>query len=106
MRSRIFVKATFHVRSAPKGSRSSFRPAKEGRVGASHVYHPFVRRESWEPAVTLPAGFTEEIIPGPWDEPVGLTFEPDHQTSGGRAYVWERSGRVWIVEDDVKQTPP
>ena len=57
-------------------------------------------------AVTLPAGFTEEIIPGPWDEPVGLTFEPDHQTSGGRAYVWERTGRVWIVEDDVKQTPP
>ena len=39
---------------------------------------------------TLPAGFTEELIPGPWTEPVGLMFEPDQQTSGGRAYVWER----------------
>jgi glucose/arabinose dehydrogenase len=57
-------------------------------------------------AATLPTGFTEEIIPGPWDGPVGLAFEPDDQTSGGRAYVWERSGRVWIVEDDVKQAQP
>src|SRR6266850_7863127 len=57
-------------------------------------------------ATSLPAGFTEEIIPGPWNEPVGLTFEPDQQTSGGRAYVWERGGRVWILEDGVKQSPP
>ena len=59
-----------------------------------------------EGATTLPTGFTEEIIPGPWDGPVGLAFEPDHQTSGGRAYIWERSGRVWTVEDDVKQAQP
>lgn len=57
-------------------------------------------------ATSLPAGFTEETIPGPWDGPVGLAFEPDQQTSGGRAYVWERIGRVWIVEDGVKQAPP
>lgn len=56
-------------------------------------------------AASLPTGFTEETIPGPWDGPVGLAFEPDQQTSGGRAYVWERIGRVWIVEDGVKQTP-
>jgi glucose/arabinose dehydrogenase len=57
-------------------------------------------------AASLPAGFTEEIIPGPWNEPVGLTFEPDQQTSGGRAYVWERSGRVWILENGVRQSQP
>jgi glucose/arabinose dehydrogenase len=57
-------------------------------------------------ATSLPPGFTEETIAGPWNEPVGLTFEPDQQTSGGRAYVWERSGRVWILEDGVKQSPP
>ena len=57
-------------------------------------------------AASLPAGFTEELIPGPWNEPVGLTFEPDQQTAGGRAYVWERGGRVWILEDGVKQLPP
>src|SRR5262245_50389997 len=57
-------------------------------------------------AASLPLGFIEETIPGPWVEPVGLTFEPEQQTPGGRAYVWERSGRVWILEDGVKQTPP
>lgn len=57
-------------------------------------------------AAALPAGFTEETIPGPWDGPVGLAFEPEQQTSGGRAYVWERVGRVWIVEGGVKQSPP
>lgn len=57
-------------------------------------------------AVSLPEGFTEEPVPGPWSEPVGLTFEPEQQTSGGRAYVWERGGRVWIVENGIKQSPP
>jgi len=57
-------------------------------------------------AASLPPGFTEETLPGPWNEPVGLTFEPEQQTPGGRAYVWERSGRVWIVENGLKQSPP
>jgi glucose/arabinose dehydrogenase len=56
-------------------------------------------------ATMLPAGFVEEIIVGPWSEPVGLTFEPE-QTSGGRMYVWERAGRVWIVENGIKVSPP
>jgi glucose/arabinose dehydrogenase len=57
-------------------------------------------------AASLPAGFTEEAFAGPWSEPVGLAFEPDQLTSGGRAYVWERAGQVWIVENGVKQSPP
>src|SRR5205809_601799 len=57
-------------------------------------------------AATLPAGFTEETVSGPWTEAVGLTFEPEQQTAGGRMYVWERGGRVWIVENGVKLSPP
>jgi glucose/arabinose dehydrogenase len=57
-------------------------------------------------AATLPPGFIEEDVPGPWNEVVGLTFEPEQQTPGGRMYVWERGGRVWIVENGIKQTPP
>jgi glucose/arabinose dehydrogenase len=57
-------------------------------------------------AASLPAGFTEELIPGPWQQPVGLAFEPDQQTPGGRAYVWERGGRVWIFENGARQSPP
>src|ERR1041385_758339 len=54
----------------------------------------------------LPAGFAEETITGPWTEPVGLAFDPGQQTPGGRIYVWERAGRVWIVENGIKATPP
>ena len=57
-------------------------------------------------AASLPAGFSEESIPGPWSDPVGLTFEPEQQEPGGRAYVWERAGRVWIVESGAKLPQP
>jgi glucose/arabinose dehydrogenase len=52
-------------------------------------------------AASLPAGFVEEQIGGTWNEAVGLTFASD-----GRMYVWERGGRVWIVENGVKSTAP
>lgn len=42
-----------------------------------------------------PAGFVLDNIAGGWHEPIGTTFMPD-----GRAIVWERSGRVWIVNTD------
>lgn len=57
-------------------------------------------------ATGLPPGFSEEAIPGPWNEPVGLTFEPRQHVPGGRSYVWERAGRVWIVEDGVRLPSP
>jgi len=50
---------------------------------------------------TPPAGFTYTLIPGPWDQPVGVTFD-----GNGRMYVWERAGRVWIVENGVKSAVP
>src|SRR5688572_30293603 len=50
---------------------------------------------------TLPAQFVEEQIGGTWTEAVGLTF-----AANGRMYVWERAGRVWIVENGVKSATP
>src|ERR1044071_9434747 len=44
-------------------------------------------------AATVPPGFTESTISGPWPDAVGLTFE-----SNGRMYVWERTGRVWFKD--------
>lgn len=52
-------------------------------------------------AATLPPGFVEEQVGGTWNEAVGLTFAPD-----GRMFVWERAGRVWIVENGVKSATP
>ncbi len=52
-------------------------------------------------AATLPTGFSETDIGGTWNEAVGLTFASD-----GRMYVWERIGKVWIVENGVKSATP
>lgn len=53
------------------------------------------------PVRALPPGFTEENVGGTWNEVAGLTFD-----ARGRMYVWERAGRVWIVEDGVKRATP
>jgi len=52
-------------------------------------------------SATLPAGFTEQVIGSGWNEAVGILFEDN-----GRMYVWERGGRVWIVENGVKMAYP
>jgi Glucose / Sorbosone dehydrogenase len=45
----------------------------------------------------LPAGFSDATVGGGWNEAVGITFASD-----GRMFVWERAGRIWIVENGVK----
>src|SRR5205823_1717761 len=50
-------------------------------------------------ASTVPAGFTETTISGPWGDAVGITFE-----SNGRMYVWERTGLVWF-QDSADTSP-
>ncbi|MGH7291200.1 MAG: PQQ-dependent sugar dehydrogenase, partial [Myxococcota bacterium] len=50
---------------------------------------------------TLPDGFVEGTVGGSFDEPVGVTFDDN-----GRMYVWERPGRVQIVENGVKLATP
>ncbi len=52
-------------------------------------------------AQALPAGFVEQEIPGPWSGAAGLEWGPD-----GLLYVVERGGKVWIVENGVKQPTP
>ena len=50
---------------------------------------------------SLPPGFVEQTIGGTWNEAVGLTFAAD-----GKMFVWERGGRVWLVEDGVRHETP
>ena len=48
-----------------------------------------------------PSGFIDEAISENWTIPTGLTFD-----ANGRMYVWEKSGKVFIVENGVKSTKP
>jgi glucose/arabinose dehydrogenase/PKD repeat protein len=52
-------------------------------------------------AHALPAGFQEQEIPGPWNGAAGLAWGAD-----GLMYVVERGGKVWVVEDGVRQAVP
>ena len=57
-------------------------------------------------ATTLPNGFTETGIASPrangsWNEAVGVTF-----STTGRMFVWERGGRVWIVDPNNPVSQP
>src|SRR3974377_352207 len=49
-------------------------------------------------AASLPPGFTDQVVTRPdgrpWDGAEGVTFAAD-----GRMFVWERTGRVWVVGD-------
>src|SRR5262245_19536759 len=53
------------------------------------------------PAVALPPNFYDESIADDWNQALGLTFASD-----GRMLVWEKAGRVWIVEDGGKSAAP
>ena len=44
-------------------------------------------------AATVPPGFTETVISGPWTNAVGVAFEDN-----GRMYVWEGSGQLWFKD--------
>ena len=52
-------------------------------------------------AASLPEDFLETEVGGYWDEAAGLTFD-----AANVMYVWDRQGRVWIVENDVKRATP
>lgn len=61
-------------------------------------------------AITAPAsaheelhseGFVEQPVAGGWTNVTGLTFD-----GGGRMFVWEKAGRVWIVDDGQKLAEP
>ena len=52
-------------------------------------------------SATLPTNFTEQPIGSGWTDVNGITFAPD-----GRALIWERIGRVWLLENDSKPSQP
>ena len=56
-------------------------------------------------ALTLLPGFSEQLIGGGWVDPVGVAIDPSPQ-GANRLYVWERAGRVWLVENGVKLATP
>lgn len=47
-----------------------------------------------------PPNFFASSVGSGWNQPVGITFAQD-----GRMFVWEKGGRVWRVENGVKQSP-
>jgi len=52
-------------------------------------------------AQTFPAGFVNTTVGGYWPELAGFTFD-----DVGTMYAWERAGRIWILENDVKLPTP
>ncbi|MBL0920895.1 MAG: PQQ-dependent sugar dehydrogenase, partial [Phycisphaerales bacterium] len=51
--------------------------------------------------VALPPNFVSVPVASNWNQAVGATFAPD-----GRMFVWEKGGRVWLVENGVKSAQP
>ena len=43
-------------------------------------------------------GFTTQLISSQWNQAVGLTFN----SNGNAMFVWERIGKIWVVENNVK----
>jgi len=53
-------------------------------------------------AAAVPPGFLDRpIAPGEWNQAVGITFD-----ANGRGYVWEKAGRVWVLENDQRSVTP
>ena len=50
---------------------------------------------------SVPPDFTDALVKGGFTEPVGAAWD-----ANGRAYVWEKRGMVWIVENGVTLPTP
>ena len=44
-----------------------------------------------------PSGFSNQLYMGNWNQVVGFTFD-----ANGRMFAWEKSGKVWIVQNNTK----
>lgn len=53
------------------------------------------------PLKAQPPGFVDRVYASGFNQAIGLTFD-----ELGRMYVWERGGRVFIVEDGLKTSTP
>ncbi len=47
-----------------------------------------------------------EEVAGPWDIATGIAFGPNAAGDKTRLYVWEKNGKVWIVEDGARLPQP
>ncbi|MDX2286413.1 MAG: PQQ-dependent sugar dehydrogenase [Bacteroidia bacterium] len=48
-----------------------------------------------------PAGFIDQEYVSGFDQAVGMTFDPN-----GRMFVWEKGGRVWVIENGLRAAAP
>jgi len=51
-------------------------------------------------AQTLPASFQDQLVSSGWSEVEGFTYDAQ-----GRQYVWEKAGKVWIVDTNGTKLP-
>ncbi|MEL6864245.1 MAG: GEVED domain-containing protein [Bacteroidota bacterium] len=56
---------------------------------------------SFSHLLAQPAGFTDQLFLGGWNQVNGFTFDVN-----GRMFAWEKSGKVWIVDNGVRQSQP
>ena len=59
-------------------------------------------------AAQLPDGYVDEVYLDGFSAPVGIAFADVDPGAHDEVlvFVWERDGRVWLVEDGHKQEPP
>ena len=48
-----------------------------------------------------PSGFSDQLYMGNWNQVVGFVYDDN-----GRMFVWEKAGKVWIVENGIKASSP
>jgi len=82
--------------SRPKKISSS-----HGLIRASLVLSAFFALTFSGRAQTLEPNFSDVLVMSGWSQPVGATFD-----ANGRLYVWEKSGKVWIVQNGVRLATP
>ncbi|MEP6594360.1 MAG: LamG-like jellyroll fold domain-containing protein [Ginsengibacter sp.] len=54
--------------------------------------------QTFVPSTPPPLGFNSTTLSSDWNQAVGLTFNQ----SGTQMFVWERGGKIWVVENNIK----
>lgn len=73
----------------------------KGLLPATAAFLLFFTRPSEGIGQSVPSGFNDALVMGGWSGPVGATWD-----ANDRMYVWEKRGRVWIVENGVRLASP
>ena len=86
----------------PLAPSSDARPDELTPVEQAPAWAPVAPGGSTESLTSpVPPGFTDEVVSASWNQAVGVTFD-----ASGRAYVWQRGGRVYVVVNGVKLSQP